>query len=324
MLQDISPIQKTWNKVVYGWDLMQIGQTLIVVPDLNHWLMVENDPEKLKTSFDIQKFADQVAAKGVTDIIFKATDATRNTGLQYTDKTAPFWHWLGGQLNLRRGAYHWLQYSVDPTVAWNYYRQFLDQYPCEWPHIMDFEEASFTNASDYLWRAQVWFDLANQDLNDRAIVYTGLWFVDKIKGMLIEQGKNWVEKLGWLRAQPLWLAIYTRYWPITFVKRNMRYRIFDDKPLWPWTEEEMVGWQYTARAHFPYEGYSTGEVGTNWGFDAAGLDLNYFRKSWLDAHFNPNPGPGPGPGPEPEPPVKTFEERLTALETEARARGWNV
>ena len=97
MLQDISPIQKTWNKVVYGWDLMQIGKTLIVVPDLNHWLMVENDPEKLKTSFDMQKFADQVAAKGVTDLIFKATDATRKTGVQYTDKTAPFWHWLGRQ-----------------------------------------------------------------------------------------------------------------------------------------------------------------------------------------------------------------------------------
>ncbi len=58
------PYSKTWNKVVYGWDLMQIGQTLIVVPDLNHWLMVENDPEKLKTAFDMQKFADQVAAKG--------------------------------------------------------------------------------------------------------------------------------------------------------------------------------------------------------------------------------------------------------------------
>ena len=316
MIQDISPVAATWNKLVYGWDLRQIGQTLIVVPDLNHWLKVEKDTEKLKQSFDLDKFAYQVEAKGITDVIFKATDANKVTGYQFTDKTAPFWHWLGGQMKLRRGAYHWLQYSVDPTTAWRYYRSFLDQYPCEWPHIMDFEETSVTHASDYIWRAQTWFALANEDMQGKALCYTGLWYIDKLKGLLIQDGKDWVNKLGWLHDQPLWLAAYSRYWPETFVQRNMRYRIYDNKPLWPWTMDEMVGWQYTARGHFPYEGYSTGESGLNYGFDGAGLDLNYFRKDFLDG-INGTPGDPvePDPGEEIKPVELSLEQKVEKLWT---------
>ena len=283
-MQNISLLQNTWNKAIYGWDLTQIGQTLIVVPDLNHWLKNEKDPEKLKLSFDLDKFAEQVAAKGVTDIIFKATDANQVTGVQFVDKTAPFWHWLGGQLGLRRGAFHWLQYSVDPTLAWEYYRKFLDQYPCEWPHIADVEESSVTDASDYVWRAQVWFSHANEDGGKQALCYTGLWYIDKLKDLLIRAGKRWIDKLSWLHTQPLWLAAYSRYWPTVFVKKFMSYRVYDNKPLWPWTEDELAGWQYTSRGHFPYEGYSTNENGRNWGFDGDGLDMNYFVKSWLDAN----------------------------------------
>ena len=297
-MQDISSVASSWNQILYGWPLNQIGKTLIVVPDLNHWLSIEKDFEKLKKTFPINKFASQVESKGVTDIIFKATDATTRTGEQYVDKTAEFWYWLGGEMNLRRGAYHWLQYSVDPTVAWNYYRKFLDSHPCEWPHIMDFEEPSVTNASDYIWRAQTWFEKANADMGDRkALCYTGLWYIDKLKSILINSGEKWVSKLGWLHTQPLWLAVYSRYWPTVYAQKYMRYRVYDNKPLWPWSEDEMAGWQYTARAHFPYEGYNTGESGRNWGFDGDGLDINFFKKDWLDANVmdsgNNNPLPPP-------------------------------
>jgi uncharacterized protein YgiM (DUF1202 family) len=67
----------------------------------------------------------------------------------------------------------------------------------------------------------------------------------------------------------------------------------------------MAGWQYSDSGSFPYYGAS-GENGLTWGFDGSGLDMNLFKKSWLEKTF----GESVEEQPE-EPPLNTEPGLLT-------------
>ena len=279
-MQNIGFWSNAWNKLVYGWDLTEIGKSLLVVPDFSHWSVDSANPK-----IDEEKFAKQIEDKGVTTLIYKGTDSWN--GNLFTDKTASFWWGVGEKFGLARGCYHWLQPGVDPTVAFNYHKNHLDSYPTELPYIMDFEEKKITSASDYLWRAYTWLGLADADRGDKTLVYSAPWYIDFLKTML--PSLDWEKKMGMLRAWPLWAAFYSRYMP---------------KNLWPWTD--FVGWQYSDAADFPYYKDDDQYWGDEWGIPSKGLDMSLFREEWITQYLVSEPvepDPDPEPDPEPEPVV---------------------
>lgn len=271
---NFSFLTRTWNKLLYGWDLIQIGNTLLIIPDFSHWSVLK--PPKI----DEEKFARQCAEKGVKFIIYKGTDSWQ--GQLFTDVTAPFWWGLAERLGLGRGTYHWLQPGVDPTVAFNYHRDYVRTYPTELPYLMDFEEKKISSATDYLWRAYTWLGLADADRGDKTVIYSAPWYINLLKTMI--PSSDWEKKMGMLRNWPLWLATYSRYWP-------------SKKSLWPWTD--FVGWQYSDAADFPYYKDDDQYWGTEWGIQSSGLDMNYFRREWLEKYL-----PGEKQPPIEEPPAE--------------------
>ena len=289
-MQNIGFWSNAWNKLFYGWDLNEIGKTLFVSPDFSHWSVGEN-PKVIE-----EKFVKQLEEKEVKAIIYKGTDANKFTGKLFTDTSATFWWRLGGKYNLLRGCYHWLQYSVDPTVAFNYHNHFIKEYPTELPYFLDFEEPSVKSASDYIWRASVWLALAENELkNDLPVVYTGGWYLDKIRSML---GSAYISKIGWMQKYPLWLALYNRKYPEKFyLDKKM------PNALSPWGLDDWVIWQYTDKADFPY--YDDGDLywGDEWGIPSKGLDMNLIKSSWLEKYLSPEIPPVDPP----EPPVPPFE-----------------
>lgn len=248
-----------WNKVKYGWDLNQVGTTLLIVPDFSHWSVLK--PPKI----DEDKFARQCEEKGVKLIIYKGTDSAN--GQLFTDVTAPFWWGLAQRLGLGTASYHWLQPGVDPTVAFNYHKNYIEEYPTTAPMAMDFEETKITSATDYLWRGYTWLGLADEYQNDKTLVYTAPWYINGHIKAKIPQS-DWEKKIGMLRNWPLMVAWYSRYWP---------------KGLWPW--EDFVGWQYSDRADYPYYIDEDNYWGTEWGIQSKGLDMSYFRKEWLEKYL---------------------------------------
>jgi len=318
---NISPWVNTWNKIQYGWDLREIGNTLILVLDLNHWLV-----NKETKKFDEVLFAEKVEEMGVKAIIFKVSDANRDTGYQFIDWTADKWYKLTRKLGIIAGGYHWLQCSVDPKTAWNFYKSWMDDHPCELPFILDFEETQMPSATDIIWRAREWFGHANAARDDQAICYTGLGYIDTVRGKLGQQGKSSAQIKDLLlpfAQQPLWLALYSRYWPDLFVRKYMKYRIIDGQELWPWTNDQMIGWQYTGKADFPYWADGDNLNAQAWGFDSKGLDINYFQSDWLTPYLQDEPQIPPET-PQPADPklvdaLNGWEQELNGITAQMRA-----
>ena len=295
-MSDISFWTNTWNKLKYGWDLNWIGDTLIICPDFSHW-SVNFPPENY---FDEDKFAKKIEEHGTRAIIYKGTDSDKVTGRPFTDRTAKFWWGIGGKFNLLRGCYHWLQYSIDPTVAFNYHQILMDECPTELPYVLDFEEPSVTSFSDYLWRAKVWLELARDASGKKPVVYTGMGYLGNIRAGL---GSSQVEnKMGFLRQYDLWLAFYSRYWPSKAMQLNKNLSSY------PWGPEEWKMLQYTFNGDYPY--YIDGDAlwGDEWGITSLGLDLNYFKKEWLDLYDTGVEPPPVEPPVEPPVPVEPSDE----------------
>jgi len=275
----------SWNKLVYGWDLDDIGTELLLVPDFNHWLI-----NKDTQVFDEEMFAQHIEEKNIKAVYFKVSDANNTTGQQFYDWTADKWYALSRKYNLAAGGYHWLQPSVDPKNAWDFYHDWLKDHPCELPPILDFEETKIPSAADIIWRAKEWFGYANAYAGERALMYTGLGYIDTLRGKLGNEGKTSVQIKDILLPfgqQPLILAYYSRYEPKEGVRRNMKYRIVDGKELWPW--EDYVAWQYSPNADDPYYLDGDNKNAQEWGFESKGLDMNYFRASYLSRFIDQTP-----------------------------------
>lgn len=149
-----------------------------------------------------------------------------------------------------RGAYHWLQWSVDPTVQWNFYRDMVySQYPFEFPPILDFEETSVYkwkyNYSDYAWRAQVWLEQAERETGRLPIVYTAEWYLNHFPDK---------RKLEFLKRYPLWLADYS--W-MSKVKNAPHYII-----PYVWNGDVAI-WQKTDKGDGPAHGIASKSICLN-------------------------------------------------------------
>lgn len=248
-------LHNTWNKIAYGWDLNTLNTDYSLFIDVSHW-------STQKDQFSRDKFAQYVQTKNLKGLIFKISDANRSTGFQYYDILADFWYRIAMDFKLDTTGYHWLQPSVDPNVAWKFYYNFIKDHPPTLPYVVDWEEPSVSNASDYAWRLKTYLENSGSD----TIIYTANWYVNKMKALL--PSALWNQKLSWMKEYPLWCAWYSREFPTK-----------NPNSQWPWTD--FVGWQYSATADYPYYYDEDKFNGTEMGGTSSGLDMNWFRNDFL-------------------------------------------
>jgi lysozyme len=210
---------------------------------MNNWI-IGTDTSHWSGDIDFRKMYDAGARFWIT----KATDANKSTGYQFEDsRFMDFCQDAFGFGKLLTGCYHWLQYSVDPKVAADFYLERYKQFDFDFPPILDFEEPSVTNYSDYAWRAQEWCRRCEGATGRKPIIYTAKWFTSRFK----------TENLSWMNKYPLWVADYS-WWAqnITKAPYYMPSNIWSD-----WTI-----WQYTGSGD-----------GNKFGTQSKGIDLNYFQ-----------------------------------------------
>jgi lysozyme len=210
--------------------------------------------------------------------ITKATDANKYTGYQFEDSRFDGYVQAASKTSLLKGCYHWLQASVDPTIAADFYLERYNRYEMEFPPILDFEEPSVRDTgkfSDYAWRAQVWCKRCEDVTGRKPIIYTARWFTNYFK----------TEYLSWMRDYPLWVASYP-YIMTALSKPYMPVGIWDD-----WTM-----WQFSATGY--------GDV---YGVQAASIDRNYFKGDYAELLDFLG---------KVETPTLTLEERVERLEKE--------
>ena len=219
-------------------------------------------------------------AAGAKFWITKATDAYIASPIQYEDsKFMTFSKAAHDHGKLLTGCYHWLQASIDPKVAADFYLERYNRFDFDFPAVLDFEEASVLKTlkfSDYAWRAQVWLEYVNEKTGRLPIVYTGKWFMDYFKP----------EYTAWMSKYPLWVADYT-----AFSNNVLKKPYYMPKP---WTKQAI--WQFSADGNG--RGKEFGTAGND-------IDLNWFEGSYDDLiKFVDKPGIVPPPI---VPPVSTID-----------------
>ena len=186
--------------------------------------------------------------------ITKATDANRTTGYQFEDSRFDgFCQDAFAHGKLLTGCYHWLQASVDPTVAADFYLERYQRYEFDFMPILDFEEPSVRNTgmfSDYAWRAEMWCKRCEQVTGRKPMIYTAKWFTNYFK----------TEYLSWMRDYPLWVAQYP-YVMTPLSRPSIPSNIWDDWHIW----------QFSANGH-----------GNEFGVQAASIDRNYFQGDYVE------------------------------------------
>jgi lysozyme len=187
--------------------------------------------------------------------ITKATDANKTTGLQFEDTEFNNYCRAAFEFGeLLTGCYHWLQYSVDPKVAAQFYLERYTRYKFDFPPILDFEEPSVRDTgrfSDYAWRASEWCKEVERVTGRKPIIYTAQWFTSYFSEKMI----------SWMRDYPLWVADYT-WWANNVTKAPY----YMPKP---W--EKATIWQHSAD--------SNGR-GSEFGVQAKSIDLNWYMGSY--------------------------------------------
>ena len=205
--------------------------------------------------------------------ITKATDANKYTGIQFEDsKFMEFSRAAFQHDKILTGCYHWLQLSVDPKVAADYYLERYKRFYFDFPPILDFEEHRVIDTlrfSDYAWRAQVWLDHVAQKTGRKPIIYTAKWFMDYFK----------IEHVSWMSEYPLWVADYT------WTSNTLGYPTRMPKP---WTKQTV--WQFSADGNKRGAGFGTGavDIDLNW-FDGSLNDLLVFSGSEIILEPEPSP-----------------------------------
>lgn len=249
----LSTWSKLFNQTIYGWNLNLINSDYSLVIDVSHW-------EYDKAKFDKEKFKAKALAMNLRALIFKLSDTTQ-AGFQFYDSSAEFWYNLANECGLLTSGYHWLQPSIDPTVAYRFYEKWIKDHPFTLPQIVDFEEPSARlKPTDYLWRLQTFLGLSGPN----SIVYTSPGYISDLRA----NGAN-ASRLGFAANYALWVATYSRYKPCNFA---------------PWTD--WVMWQYSDAGDFPIYRDGDAENGLAWGMPGAGLDMSWAKNSYLDQFKN--------------------------------------
>lgn len=240
---------------------------------MNNWI-VGADTSHWSGDIDFRKMYDAGARFWIT----KATDANKTSGYQFED--SKFQSFCESAVNfgkLLTGCYHWLQYSVDPTVAADFYLERYNRFDFDFPPVLDFEEPSVTNYSDYAWRAQMWCERVRDKTGRKPIIYTAKWFTSRFK----------TAQLLWMADLPLWVADYS-WWAnnVTKAPYYMPDNIWSDWAMWQ---------------------YKVDSDGNAFGLTSKSMDKNWFQGDYsqlLDFL---------GKNEQPQPPM-TVNERLDRLE----------
>lgn len=186
--------------------------------------------------------------------ITKATDAYKASPFQYEDSkfmefsTAAFQHG-----KILTGCYHWLQLSIDPKVAADYYLERYNRFFFDFPPILDFEERYVIDTgkfSDYAWRAQMWLEHVELKTGRKPIIYTAKWYMDYFKS----------EYVSWMSKYPLWVADYT------WTSNTLGY---PTRMPQPWTKQVM--WQFSADGN---------NRGAEFGVDGDDICLDWYEGSY--------------------------------------------
>jgi len=222
--------------------------------------------------------------------ITKATDAYSVSGVQFEDSR--FEEYCKSAFDfgkLLTGCYHWLQASVDPTVAADFYLERYLRYKFDFPPILDFEETSVRDTklfSDYAWRAEMWCKRVEDKTGLKPIIYTAKWYTDYFK----------TEHLSWMGAYPLWVADYS-WWANNITKKP-----YYMPPAW----NTYALWQNSANGN---------GRGKEFGQDAGDAELTIFEGdysqllNWLKVDVVLPPAP-----PSLQEQVDDLRERVTRLE----------
>jgi lysozyme len=191
--------------------------------------------------------------------ITKATDAYKDKPIQYED--SKFMEFSKGAFDhgkLLTGCYHWLQASIDPVIAADYYLERYNRFFFDFPPILDFEEVYTIQTgkfSDYAWRAQMWLDHVEKKTGRKPIIYTAKWYMDYFKS----------EYVSWMVNYPLWVADYT--WYSSNILKNPYYM-----PK-PWSKQTM--WQFSADGN---------GRGREFGVNAGDICLDWYEGSLNDLY----------------------------------------
>jgi GH25 family lysozyme M1 (1,4-beta-N-acetylmuramidase) len=188
--------------------------------------------------------------------VIKTSDANRDTGFLFEDaKFEQNAKQIFERGQLLAGGYHWLQASVDPIKAADFYLERYRKFSFHFPPVMDFEEKSVFGkglANHYIWCAQTWLEYVHRQTGRLPIIYTANWYTSQFDQ----------SKMAWMNKYPLWVASYPWIWTI-LSKPLMPGKIWDD-----WTF-----WQYSADNN--NRGKEFGQVGGS-------IDLNWFKGSYED------------------------------------------
>ena len=174
---------------------------------------------------------DKMYNAGAKFWITKATDAYKVNPIQYEDsKFMEFSKGAFAHGKILTGCYHWLQASIDPKTAADYYLERYNRFFFDFPPILDFEETYVIETgkySDFAWRAQVWLGYVKEKTGRTPIIYTAKWYLDYFKP----------EYISWMKDYPLHVADYT--WYSNNVLKNPYYmpKYWDKHTLWQFSAD---------------------------------------------------------------------------------------
>ena len=225
---------------------------------------------------------------GVRFWIGKATDAYKDTGKQFEDSRFDEHCQLAfAEPALLKGCYHWLQYSVDPIVAADFYIERYRRYKFDFRPIMDFEERSVIDKklfSDYAWRGEMFCKRIEEKLGLKPMIYTAKWFTNYFT----------TKQISWMNTYDLWVADYS-WWANNITKKPYYY------PSNVWAVDDWDIWQNEADGN---------GKGHEFGQDALDAELSWYQGdysqllTWLNKSTIPEP---------PEVPL-TLQEQIDDLD----------
>lgn len=192
-------------------------------------------------------------SKGVKFVIQKICDVNYSGTAMFYDVKAEE-NYINAKGNgLIFGGYAWLNPFFDVNAQAQFYINWYKSHDVDFPPVLDFEDTHFTNANDYIAKAQQWLSIVSQATGRTPIIYTAEWFMSKFNRA----------NTAWMGQYPLWVAHYTsRSYP-TIPREWSAYKI----------------WQYSDRGTYPYYEAVTGR-GKEWGSTSYSLDMNWFNGTY--------------------------------------------
>ena len=213
-------------------------------------------------------------SKGVKFVIQKICDVNSSGTAMFYDIKAEQNYIAAKGKGLIFGGYAWLNPFFDVNAQAQFYINWYKSHDVDFPPILDFEDTHFTNANDYISKAQQWLSIVFQSTGRMPIIYTAEWFMSKFNRA----------NTAWMGQYHLWVAHYTARTYPTIPREWFAYKI----------------WQYSDRGTYPYYEAVTGK-GREWGSTSYSLDMNWFNGTYDKLLEFCNIGDAE---PLPEPPVE--------------------